>query len=156
VLDLPPTESEWMIQPLLRCNTLILVILPSVADCNKLISMIELLTCFDARYKLPRSAIFAVVNMITPEDNFTVDAMQTVIREQLDGYCPPIIATIPFNPKVRTRQNLGILPVSSLDDFTRGIDQIVDYFYRETLGLHPSRVAKKGLLEGLKRIKIKW
>lgn len=143
VMDLPPTESEWSIQPLLRANTVIMVLQPSLADVNKLISTITLMTgVMDPRHALPREAIYVVINGVTPDDNLTAKAIQEMVQEKA-GFCPPIIATIPWHSQVRPLQNNAILPVTRIDDYCRAIDRMVDFFYRNVLGAPPTRAARR-------------
>lgn len=145
VMDLPPTESEWSIQPLLRANTVLLVCEPDWASQVNLIATVRLLTgVLDPRYQVPREAIHAVLNRVTPEDTMTPARMQAAIREQLDGWAPPFVAVIPADPGVRACQNDFVPPVTRRQAFAEGIDQIVDFFYREALGVSASKAAGKG------------
>lgn len=135
VMDLPPTETEWSVQPLLRANTVLLVCEPDLASVVNLITTIQLLTgLFDPRYRVPREAIFAVLNRVTPEDAMTARRMQEAIREKLDGWAPPFVATIPADPGVRACQIDFVPPVTRRQEFAAGIDQIVDFFYSDLLG----------------------
>lgn len=150
VMDLPPTETEWSIQPLLRANTVILVCEPDLASAVNLVSTIRLLTgVFDPRYQVPRDAIYAVMNRVEKEDAMTPRRMQEAIREQLDGWAPPFVAVIPADPGVRACQIDFVLPVSRRQEFAAGIDQIVDFFYGDTLGKPAAKAAgarEKGFL----------
>lgn len=142
VMDLPPTESEWSIQPLLRANTVILVCEPDLASAVNLVSTIRLLTgVFDPRYRVPRDAIYAVLNRVEKEDVMTPRRMQEAVREQLDGWAPPFIAIIPADPGVRACQIDFIPPVTRRQEFTAGVDQIVDFFYGDVLGKPAAKAA---------------
>mgnify|MGYP001120896213 CR=1 FL=1 len=150
VMDLPPTESEWSVQPLLRANTVILVCEPDLGSAVNLVFTIRLLTgVFDDKHKVPRDAIFAVMNRVTPQDVITPDRMQSAVKEQLDGWAPPFIAVIPADPGVRACQVDFVVPVTRRQEFAAGIDQIVDFFYGDTLGKPASKAAgarEKGFL----------
>lgn len=153
VMDLPPTETEWSIQPLLKANTVILVCEPDLTSAVNLVTSIRLLTgVFDDKHKIPRDAIFAVMNRVMPNDAMTPERMQNAIKEQLDGWAPPFIAVIPADPGVRACQVDFVVPVTRRQEFTAGIDQIVDFFYRDSLGQSVSRAAGKerGILGGIK------
>jgi hypothetical protein len=91
------------------------------------------------------------MNRVTPNDVMTPDRMQNAVKEQLDGWAPPFIAVIPADPGVRACQVDFVVPVTRRQEFTAGIDQIVDFFYRDSLGQSVSRAAGKerGIL-GLK------
>ena len=150
VMDLPPTESEWSVQPLLRANTVILVCEPDLTSAVNLVSTIRLLTgVFDDKHKVPRDAIFAVMNRVMPEDQMTPSRMRDAVKEQLDGWAPPFVAVIPADPGVRACQVDFVVPVGRRQEFAAGIDQIVDFFYGDTLGKSAAKAAgarEKGFL----------
>ena len=156
VTDVPPTEEKWTIQPLMRATDVILVLHPSLADAVKLISTIRLLTgVFDPEYRVPREAIYAVLNSVTEQDNMTGSRVQAAVREELGGYAPPVIATIPFDPQIRVLQNNHVMPVTRVDSLQRGVDMLIDFFYQNTLPTpRDGRRTSGGLLSGL-GIKIK-
>jgi len=135
VMDLPPTENEWSVQPLLRANTVLLICEPDVASQVNLVATVRLLTgTFDPRYQVPRDAIFAVLNRVTQEDTMTAMRMQEAVRSQLEGWAPPFVATIPADPGVRACQVDFVPPVTRRQEFAAGIDRIVDFFYSDLLG----------------------
>jgi cellulose biosynthesis protein BcsQ len=142
ILDLPPTETEWSIQPLLRANTVLLVCEPDMASMVNLVSTVRLLTgVLDDRYKVPRDAIYAILSRVNPEDTMTPERMQNAIRGKLDGWAPPFVAVIPSDPGVRACQIDGVPPVTRRQEFAKGIDQIIDHFYADQLGQSSSRAA---------------
>jgi len=145
VMDLPPTETEWSVQPLLRANTLLLVSEPDWASQVNLIETIRLLSGagINPRYRFPREAIYAVLNRVNDADTMTPDRMQQAIRSKLEGWAPPFVAVIPADPGVRACQNDFVVPVTRRDDFRSGIDQIVDFFYQESLGASARKAAGK-------------
>lgn len=155
VMDLPPTESEWSVQPLLRANTVLLVCEPDIASQVNLVATVQLITgIFDDRYKVPRDAIYAVLNRVAPEDTMTPKRMQEAIRDRLDGWAPPFIASIAADPGVRACQVDFVVPVTRRQEFAAGIDQIVDFFYRDLLG-RPAGKAAGGKTRTLFGIKVK-
>jgi MinD-like ATPase involved in chromosome partitioning or flagellar assembly len=142
VMDLPPTESEWSVQPLLRANTVLLVCEPDWASQVNLIATVRLLTgVLDPRYQVPREAIHAVLNRVYDEDTMTPGRMQAAIREQLDGWAPPFVAVILADPGVRACQCDFVVPVTRRQEFAAGIDRVVDFFYREALGAPAGKAA---------------
>jgi len=154
VLDLPPTYSEWGLQPPMRANTVLVVATPNLSDTIKLVRQLRLITeRFRATYRIPKSAVYLVLNDRRREDNLPASAIQEVLADHLDGWAPPVIATIPHNPRVRPLQNRGSLPYQRLDDFTRGINTLVDHFYGRVLG--PGGAARAARRSWLPRIKIK-
>jgi cellulose biosynthesis protein BcsQ len=155
VMDLPPTETEWSIQPMMRANTVVLVVQPSVPDEVKLIETMRLLTgVLDPRYRVPQNAIYAVLNGVTDDDNITARLLQEAVAKYLNGTAPPVITTIPFQSRVRPLQNRGVLPVTTLDDYSRAIDHMVDFFYKDVLGQSASAAA--GRKRNLLPVKLKF
>jgi cellulose biosynthesis protein BcsQ len=154
-MDLPPTETEWSIQPMMRANTVVLVVQPSVPDEVKLIETMRLLTgVLDPRYRVPQNAIYAVLNGVTDDDNITARLLQEAVAKYLNGTAPPVITTIPFQSRVRPLQNRGVLPVTTLDDYSRAIDHMVDFFYKDVLGQSASAAA--GRKRNLLPVKLKF
>lgn len=145
VMDLPPTQSEWNIQPLMRATAVILVAEPSLADQVNAIETLNILTgVLDPRYRVPREAIYIVLNRITDRDPLTPAAFQDGIASKL-GWAPPVIARIPHDPDVRRAQLNFQVPVTTVDDFREGIDQIVAFFFPHLSGTKPrGRVLKLG------------
>ena len=157
VMDLPPTETEWSIQPFLRANTVILVVQPSIPDEIKLIDTVRLLTgVLDERYRVPKEAIYAVMNGVTDDDNITPQAVQETVAGHLDGYAPPVIGVIPWHSQVRPLQNKGVLPVTRIDEFTVGIDRMVDFFYKDVLGQEAKARRKSKGVWGLGGLKVRF
>jgi len=153
VLDLPPTYNEWSLQPLTRANTVLVVATPNISDAIKLVRQLEMMTTrFEARYRLPRQAIYMVLNDQRREDNMPASAIQEILADHLDGWAPPVIAAIPHDPQVRPLQNRGHLPYRRLEPFTRGINTLVDHFYGEVL---PGGAAKATRRSWRPRIRVK-
>ena len=151
ILDLPPTYSEWGLQPLTRANTVLVVTTPNLSDAIKLVRQLDLITDrFDPRYRIPRSAIYLVLNDQRREDNLPASAIQEVLADHLNGWAPPVIATIPHDPQVRPMQNRGDLPYRRLDDFTRGINTLVDHFYGHVLPGGAARATRRSWLPKIK------
>jgi len=148
VMDLPPTQSIWSTLPLVKANTIILVMQPDKCDVVKLIYSMRLFAGrFSDRYRIDKTTVFGVLNMKTDVDNITARDIQESAAPHLDGWTIPIIATVPFNPQVRPLQNRGIVPVTRLDDFAAGIDDMVNFFYSDVIGTRQRvRRAGKGLL----------
>ncbi len=135
VLDLPPTATEWSIQPLLEASAVVLVMEPNIADERKLIHHIRLMTqSFSARYQIPREAMYVVLNRVTPQDNITVESIQEAVAEFLDGFCPPVIGVVQFDPKIRNEGNRGIPAVDTVDHLRQSVDGMIDFFFSGQIG----------------------
>ncbi len=137
VMDLPPTQTEWNIQPLMRATAVILVAEPSLSDQVNAIETLNILTgVLDPRYRVPKEAIYIVLNRVTERDPLTPNAFRDGIESKL-GWAPPVIARIPHDPDVRRAQLNFQAPVVSVEDFREGIDQIVAFFFPNLSGVKP-------------------
>ena len=137
VMDLPPTQTEWNIQPLMRATAVILVAEPSLSDQVNAIETLNILTgVLDPRYRVPKEAIYIVLNRVTDRDPLTPNAFRDGIESKL-GWAPPVIARIPHDPDVRRAQLNFQAPVVSVEDFREGIDQIVAFFFPNLSGVKP-------------------
>ena len=131
VLDLPPTEETFALQPLLLANTLVFVALPSYSDMVKLVQTCKLLTeTLAGQHRIPPENMYVVLNQVTPKDNLLPDAFHQASANYLGGWFPPVIASIPYDPMVRSLQNEGKLAVVYLDDFGRAVRGLVHTFYQ--------------------------
>lgn len=154
IMDLPPRDDDWNIQPLLVANTVLLVLEPSVPGTIKAISQLELITRrLQEHQRVSEEAIYLVINGFSSADNMTAADIQAAIQERL-GYAPPVIATIPYDERIRPKQNLGQIPYGSagLEKFSRGIDALVDMFYKDFQGGGRKRKTIR-LIPGLKIVK---
>jgi len=144
VMDLPPTQTEWNIQPLMRATAVLLVAEPSLSDAVNAIETLSILTgALDPRYRVPREAIFIALNRVDPKDAMTPQAFREGIESKL-GWAPPVVARIPYDPEVRKAQLAFVPPVTKVDAFREGIDQIVSFFFPNLAGKAPSRGIQVG------------
>ena len=130
IVDLPPLHTEWSVQPLMAVNAVVMVVNPSFVDVQQVIHFLHLITEFEPRYRIPRTAVYLAVNMVVRGDNITASDIRDAIREKL-GWAPQVIASVPFNHNVRLRQNRGQVPVAHDDcaDVRKGIDALLSQFY---------------------------
>ncbi len=137
VMDLPPTQTEWNIQPLMRATAVILVAEPSLTDQVNAIETLNILTgVLDPRYRVPKEAIYIVLNRVTDRDPLTAAAFRDGIESKL-GWAPPVIARIPHDPDVRRAQLNFQPPVVSVEEFREGIDHMVSFFFPNLSGVKP-------------------
>ncbi len=133
LMDLPSLYG-WNVWALFSANTLIIVSEPSVVATVRAIERIKhaLTTVADEQEGVPQEGIYMVLNKCTDDDNLTEADVKEAIMEEL-GFAPPIIATIPFEKRIRTEQNVGKLPYlnKKLKGFRSGIDKIADAFFKE-------------------------
>ena len=135
VLDLPPTETEWTLQPLMAANALLFVAQPSFADQVKLVAAFRLLSeTMAGQHRIPVENMYIVLNAVTSQDNLTPDAFHKGAADYLGRAFPPVIATVPWDPEVRACGNRGELACLSTDAFARSIRALADTFYRGVSG----------------------
>jgi len=124
-MDVPPTFSDAAIEPLLRCNLLLLVVEPDYANLSKAIEGIRLVTAaFDERNRISRDKVRLVVNKMTPVSRLSVRDMEGVFRRGLDGWCPPVVGIVPYDEWVREEQVDYRLPLVRGGPFAEGIERL--------------------------------
>lgn len=150
VLDLPPGETEWSLQPLMAANTVFLVAQPTLADINKVYREWQLLTQkFASVHAVPEQNVYIVLNGMQKEDNISPESFASALREVVGGNIPPIIATFRYEPTVRVAGNVGRLALYETDGFAKGIRTLVDNFYR---GITPRSDARSREI----KLKLPW
>jgi len=156
VMDLPPTEENWAIAPLMLANTLILVALPSYTDQVKTVQTVRLLTeTLAGKHRIPKENVFIVLNQFNDStDNLLPDAFHQGAVSFLNGWFPPVITTIPYSPRVRPLQNEGKLPVVMDDSFGGAVRNLIASFYPKLAGGSVKRAAGKVLGKFGIRIKV--
>ncbi len=144
VMDLPPTQTEWNIQPLMRATSVIVVAEPSLSDQVNAIDNLNILTgVLDPRYRIPKEAIYFVLNRVTDRDPLTPNAFREGVESKL-GWAPPVIARIGHDPEVRRSQLNFTPPVVRVDAFREGVDQMVAFFFPSLSGVKPAKSVKIG------------
>jgi len=121
VMDLPHEESEWMTHPLVFANIALLVCRPIMADLFALRHTLNLLSRLG---KLPREAVYLVLNQASESSSLTPRAIQSELSQAL-GWAPPIIAVIERDDAVLLAQEQRIPPILRSEKLGRGIRQIV-------------------------------
>jgi len=125
LMDVPPTFSDAAIEPLLRCNVLLLVVEPDYANLSKAIEGLRLITSgFDERNRITRDKVRLVVNKMTPVARLSVRDMEGVFRRGLDGWCPPVVGVVPYDEWVREEQVEYRLPLVRGGPFAEGIERL--------------------------------
>ncbi|MEM2265287.1 MAG: AAA family ATPase [Candidatus Hadarchaeales archaeon] len=131
VLDLPPGDGEWSLQPLLVANTVFIVAQPTLADLNKAYREWQLLTQKLANiYAVPSHNVYIILNCLQKEDNITPSTFSDALREIAGGAVPPVIATFKYEPAVRFSGNLARLALYECEGFAKSMRTLVDFFYR--------------------------
>ena len=121
VMDLPHEESEWMTHPLVFANIALLVCRPIMADLFALRHTLNLLSRLG---KLPREAVYLVLNQASESSSLTPRAIQSELSQAL-GWAPPIIAVIERDDAVLLAQEQRIPPILRSEKLARGIRQII-------------------------------
>jgi len=139
IMDVPPSYDAYAIEPMFRSNRLLLIVEP---DWKNLIKAVDGIRLMSGRISVPisRDKILVVVNKWTNSTKLSVQDIQAVFRKGLDGWAPPIIARIPYDPAVRDYQTDNILPAMKKSPFAEGIEAVGQYL----TGMEaPGRVGKK-------------
>ena len=77
-------------------------------------------------------------------------------RRGLSGWCPPIIARIPYDEMTREYQVDGVMPASRKGPFADAIDALGQYFTGGQTGAQATGTKRaSGLLSGLRMPAIK-
>lgn len=146
LMDTPPAENLWLMHALLFANVALVVARPTLADLAAVRhSLTLLLNGLKAEKRLARESIYLVLNQVSERSSFTPRLFQEELGKALE-WAPPIAAVIPFDPELSRAQDDGVLPVTRLDDFARGIRDIVNTLFPQ-VDSHPGKAAeKKGVL----------
>lgn len=147
VMDLPPTETDMAVRPLTQATTVVFVTLPTFADAAKLGRSVHLLTQrLASQHRIPRENMCYVLNQVRPHDRFNADSVAATAATMGGGWCPPLVATIPFDERVRDLQVEGKLPVAHLDPIRETMDGLARNWYGGQVVSLAAAKKKPGLL----------
>ena len=147
VMDLPPTEADMAVKPLAQATTVVFVALPTFADAVKLGRSVNLLTQrLAAQHRIPKENMCYVLNQSRPGDRFNAESVSATAAAMGSGWCPPLVAAIPFDERVRDLQVDGKLPVVHLDNIGAGVDSLVRNWYGGQVVSLSAAPKKRGLL----------
>ncbi|MEA3308135.1 MAG: AAA family ATPase [Chloroflexota bacterium] len=140
VLDLPPTlANDWALLPLRQANAVLLVCEPTYTDQLNVAHAVYALTHEGQTFQLPRSALYLVLNRLTPGQGLNGEEMQKGISAALEtllgeAWSPPIIAAIPASPEVRQAQTEFRPAVDRAPALDAALKGVAQYFFGAELG----------------------
>lgn len=159
VLDLPSDTGAWAIQPLLVANTVLLVAEPTIMSAYAAVAAFRLLTeTLAGQHRIPTENIFLVLNKQMSSDNLSPADFHKGAQEFLGRAFPPVIGTIPFDPRVRLAVNESKSPLLYVDAFGQAVRSLVDNFYMSGAGGRvsvPGAAPRKTFSLGGLRIKVR-
>ncbi|MBI5031907.1 MAG: AAA family ATPase [Chloroflexi bacterium] len=127
IMDVPPSYDAYAIRPMAFANRLLLVIEPDLQCLTKAVDGIEKFA-ERAHEPIDRNKIAVVINRWTPVTKYQVKDIEEGFRQGLGGWCPPIIARIPYDENVREYQVDGLIPGARKGPFAESIDALGQYF----------------------------
>lgn len=130
LLDLPPGEQPWTLEGITAANTAIVVTRLTLADvagtCHTLQLLLEQMS---AEHRIPREAIFLVINQAHDRTPLTPRGFLDALAKEFDGWTPPVAAVIPRVDELPLKQDEGHPPTASLDEFASAIRSIYKHLY---------------------------
>jgi len=145
LLDLPPGEQPWTLEGITAANTAIVVTRLTLADVAGARHTLQLLLQhMNAEHRIPREAIFLVLNLVHDRAPMTPRTFLDTLGKEFEGWTPPVAAVIPRVDELPVKQDQGNPPTASLDEFAQGIRSIYKHLYP---GMEPevSNREKKGV-----------
>jgi len=139
LLDLPSSESTWMLQPLRVATTVVLVSRPTTEGVRACGHLLKLLTeVVGAQHRFTHDAFFLVLNQRTPKSLYTVPAFASELAKYA-GWTPPVIASVDYDPAIARAQDDTRPAASASDSLGRAAATLVDAFYGSARGAEPLR-----------------
>ena len=134
LLDLPPGEGNWTLQPLLAANVVLVVVRPTVAGLQAAYHATRLLTeRLAGQHRIPQEAMFTVLNMRTPRSTLTASAFAREGAELTGGFFPPVLASLEFNPVIAQLQDAA-RPFLVVESLEKPVVALVDALFGKATG----------------------
>ncbi len=129
LLDLPPGEQTWSLQGIAAANTAVIVSRSTLADMaatrHSLILLLERLV---GEHRIPREAIYIVLNQVTDRAPISPRGFHDELVNAY-GWAPPIAAVVPYNPAISQAQDEQSPAVTRVDDLAKGIRSLADFLF---------------------------
>jgi cellulose biosynthesis protein BcsQ len=129
LLDLPAGEQIWSLQGLAAANTAVIVSRCTLADMvatrHTLTLLVERL---NVKHRIPREAIYLVLNHMTDKSSFTARGFHDEIVAGI-GWAPPVAAVIPYLPAISQAQDVEAPAVTRVEEFARSIRSLIDSLF---------------------------
>ena len=138
VMDCPPTYDAFAVRPMSFANRLLVVIEP---DLQCILKAVDGIVKFAQRANEPidRTKVAVVLNKWTEVTRLQIRDIEENFRQGLEGWCPPIIAKIPYDENVREWQVDGVIPATKKGEFADAIDALGTYFTGQTTSVSQKR-----------------
>ena len=138
IMDVPPSYDAYAIRPMAFANRLLVVMEP---DLQCMLKAVDGIQKFAQRANEPidRTKVMVVVNKWTDVTRYQIKDIEEGFRQGLEGWCPPIIAKIPYDENVREWQVDGVIPSTKKGDFSEAIDALGTYFTGQTATVSQKR-----------------
>jgi cellulose biosynthesis protein BcsQ len=129
LLDLPAGEQPWSLQGIAAANTAVIVSRCTLADMaaarHTLILLLERLV---GEHRIPREAIYLVLNQVTDRSPISVRGFHDELVGSY-GWAPPVAAAIPYNPAISQAQDEQIPAVTRVEDLAKGVRSLADFLF---------------------------
>ncbi len=148
LLDLPCSESAWMLQPLRAASTVLLISRPTMEGVRAVGHLLKLLTeVVGSQHRFGRDAFFLILNQRTPKSIYTATAFAGEVAKYA-GWSPPVLMTVDYDPAVARAQDDGRPAVIASETLGRAAATLVETFYGTARGAESLRKGFK--IGGLK------
>lgn len=128
LLDVPNTDIAAV--ALSAANVLLLVARPTLADALRSVEAYRAVTeRLAGQHRIPPEGIRVALNQAHPTawpPQAFHDACTTLLDRQRKKSFPPIVATIPFDPRVPAAQNERQVPLFTAQEFQRGLMPVAE------------------------------
>jgi arsenite/tail-anchored protein-transporting ATPase len=129
LLDLPPSEEAWTLQPLLAANLVLIVARPTLDGIRATAHTARLLTeNLQSNHRILKEHIFVVLNQRTKHSTYTAASFHQKGARQY-GWFPPILTTIDYDPLIPQAQDATRPAVNVAEDFGKKVATLADAFY---------------------------
>ncbi len=125
VMDLPPSETQWMTHPLLFANTILVV---SRLQTDDLIATVHTLNVLLNALRKSRDSIWLVFNQVSDRSTLTPRSFQEEIAGEL-SWAPPMLAAIESDPAILQAQEQGVSPTLRSDKLMNSVREIANALY---------------------------
>jgi len=135
LLDLPAGEQPWSLQGISAANTAIIVSRCTLADMTAARhSMVLLLERLIGEHRIPREAIYLVLNQVNERSPITPREFQEELTNAY-GWAPPVAVVIPYLPAISQAQDNQVPAVTRVDVLAKAMHNLAEALYPgSTLG----------------------
>jgi len=135
LLDLPAGEQPWSLQGISAANTAIIVSRCTLADMTAARhSMVLLLERLIGEHRIPREAIYLVLNQVNERSPITPREFHDELGNAY-GWAPPVAVVIPYLPAIGQAQDNQVPAVTRVEVLAKAMHNLAEALYPgSTLG----------------------